>query len=116
MDLARAFVRGSEAGMVHVNNGTVSEGHMPFGGVKQSGMGAYGIGATNKEFFTNLKVVYHQHGEESRPPVRRLLAEERSEEHTSELQSRQYLVCRLLLEKKKHHTGHLSLQNYVQTI
>src|SRR3712207_7621767 len=28
-------------------------------------------------------------------------AHERSEEHTSELQSRQYLVCRLLLEKKK---------------
>src|SRR3712207_7818979 len=27
--------------------------------------------------------------------------ESRSEEHTSELQSRQYLVCRLLLEKKK---------------
>src|SRR3712207_7009871 len=27
----------------------------------------------------------------------------RSEEHTSELQSRQYLVCRLLLEKKKNH-------------
>src|SRR3712207_8174276 len=35
-------------------------------------------------------------------PIRR----RRSEEHTSELQSRQYLVCRLLLEKKKtiaHH-------------
>src|SRR3712207_6953657 len=31
----------------------------------------------------------------------------RSEEHTSELQSRQYLVCRLLLEKKnKQHTLH----------
>src|SRR3712207_7353836 len=28
----------------------------------------------------------------------------RSEEHTSELQSRQYLVCRLLLEKKKQET------------
>src|SRR3712207_8413427 len=28
----------------------------------------------------------------------------RSEEHTSELQSRQYLVCRLLLEKKKKRT------------
>src|SRR3712207_7431223 len=28
-------------------------------------------------------------------------ADKRSEEHTSELQSRQYLVCRLLLEKKK---------------
>src|SRR3712207_8147227 len=31
----------------------------------------------------------------------------RSEEHTSELQSRQYLVCRLLLEKKKEHTSEL---------
>src|SRR3712207_6941255 len=30
--------------------------------------------------------------------------EARSEEHTSELQSRQYLVCRLLLEKKKRNT------------
>src|SRR3712207_7772604 len=30
----------------------------------------------------------------------------RSEEHTSELQSRQYLVCRLLLEKKKKHHIH----------
>src|SRR5258707_11849268 len=30
-----------------------------------------------------------------------ITVEERSEEHTSELQSRQYLVCRLLLEKKK---------------
>src|SRR3712207_8774105 len=34
---------------------------------------------------------------------------ERSEEHTSELQSRQYLVCRLLLEKKKQPLG--STQN-----
>src|SRR3712207_8703455 len=35
--------------------------------------------------------------------LKREVAEEcgRSEEHTSELQSRQYLVCRLLLEKKK---------------
>src|SRR3712207_7368186 len=30
----------------------------------------------------------------------------RSEEHTSELQSRQYLVCRLLLEKKKKRALH----------
>src|SRR5438445_5886536 len=36
----------------------------------------------------------------ARPRVARRL--ERSEEHTSELQSRQYLVCRLLLEKKKY--------------
>src|SRR3712207_7003725 len=33
----------------------------------------------------------------------------RSEEHTSELQSRQYLVCRLLLEKKKKQILHISL-------
>src|SRR3712207_9108682 len=31
----------------------------------------------------------------------------RSEEHTSELQSRQYLVCRLLLEKKKNKTANI---------
>src|SRR3712207_9006197 len=31
-----------------------------------------------------------------------MFSEFRSEEHTSELQSRQYLVCRLLLEKKKN--------------
>src|SRR3712207_8447934 len=33
----------------------------------------------------------------------------RSEEHTSELQSRQYLVCRLLLEKKKNQTSNISV-------
>src|SRR3712207_6971917 len=33
---------------------------------------------------------------------------ERSEEHTSELQSRQYLVCRLLLEKKTNYRLYLS--------
>src|SRR3712207_7153830 len=32
----------------------------------------------------------------------------RSEEHTSELQSRQYLVCRLLLEKKKKKEKHMT--------
>src|SRR3712207_7859010 len=42
------------------------------------------------------------------PPGRRadpLLGGARSEEHTSELQSRQYLVCRLLLEKKNNVTA-----------
>src|SRR3712207_7069675 len=37
----------------------------------------------------------------TRDHVARCIVRERSEEHTSELQSRQYLVCRLLLEKKK---------------
>src|SRR3712207_8611861 len=35
----------------------------------------------------------------ARPDAREVAEQERSEEHTSELQSRQYLVCRLLLEK-----------------
>src|SRR3712207_7907886 len=38
---------------------------------------------------------------EARPDARARPLCHRSEEHTSELQSRQYLVCRLLLEKKK---------------
>src|SRR3712207_8626328 len=44
----------------------------------------------------------HTHGRQRvRHHLRMAKAEIRSEEHTSELQSRQYLVCRLLLEKKK---------------
>src|SRR3712207_7041379 len=39
---------------------------------------------------------------------REKLHQNRSEEHTSELQSRQYLVCRLLLEKKKKNNKLLS--------
>src|SRR3712207_7640604 len=35
----------------------------------------------------------------------------RSEEHTSELQSRQYLVCRLLLEKKKTNSNNMTQIN-----
>src|SRR2546422_4922477 len=39
--------------------------------------------------------------DEAQPAIPGALREERSEEHTSELQSRLHLVCRLLLEKKK---------------
>src|SRR3712207_8650694 len=42
--------------------------------------------------------------------LRGIQPQDRSEEHTSELQSRQYLVCRLLLEKKKIQTSPISLQ------
>src|SRR3712207_8630551 len=38
----------------------------------------------------------------------------RSEEHTSELQSRQYLVCRLLLEKKKTNFAQLLSHNHIR--
>src|SRR3712207_7216284 len=39
----------------------------------------------------------------------------RSEEHTSELQSRQYLVCRLLLEKKTHASSRLYYSSITYT-
>src|SRR3712207_7898413 len=44
-------------------------------------------------------------------PGGEVLAAGRSEEHTSELQSRQYLVCRLLLEKKKKPTHASTVYN-----
>src|SRR3712207_7571983 len=47
-----------------------------------------GIGTRYSDFVTASRTAF------AHPDVR-------SEEHTSELQSRQYLVCRLLLEKKK---------------
>src|SRR2546430_14174041 len=59
----------------------------------------------------------HGHGEDETPQAwldrrfGRLAAYQRSEEHTSELQSQSNLVCRLLLEKKKKQnntTDHLS--------
>src|SRR5438874_2191868 len=62
--------------------GIVSLGHAAF-----FGLGAYAAGLIAK----------HGWGE----PVTGLVAAMRSEEHTSELQSRRDLVCRLLLEKKK---------------
>src|SRR3712207_7296437 len=43
-----------------------------------------------------------RHRAQDHPFAAQLAPKERSEEHTSELQSRQYLVCRLLLEKKKN--------------
>src|SRR3712207_8095323 len=45
--------------------------------------------------------VPQEHSRRHRLHVGEPLRSTRSEEHTSELQSRQYLVCRLLLEKKK---------------
>src|SRR3712207_8778386 len=40
-----------------------------------------------------------------KPAEKLMIIEERSEEHTSELQSRQYLVCRLLLEQNNTDPG-----------
>src|SRR3712207_7150326 len=56
------------------------------------GSDAYGYGLAVKSIYNDTKI-FHYGG----------TLGYRSEEHTSELQSRQYLVCRLLLEKKKTH-------------
>jgi aldehyde dehydrogenase (NAD+) len=56
--LAEEFGRRVEAGMIHVNHGTASQAHVPFGGVKGSGQGAYSIGRTAREFYTNVKAIY----------------------------------------------------------
>src|SRR3712207_8983297 len=69
-----------------------------------------------------LPLVLHIHSE-VRIPQRRDAGPEglrkprvvvvRSEEHTSELQSRQYLVCRLLLEKKKIIHYNTEIESYI---
>src|SRR5258706_11940947 len=46
------------------------------------------------------------------PPASSTVVEDRSEEHTSELQSLTNLVCRLLLEKKKKTTTNTSTQEW----
>jgi acyl-CoA reductase-like NAD-dependent aldehyde dehydrogenase len=58
MAAALEFSNRAQAGMVHVNHGTASQPHVPFGGVAASGMGAFSIGSTGREFFTKMKVVY----------------------------------------------------------
>src|SRR3712207_7921225 len=61
-------------------------------------------------FLTDADIAQLEENHRRQDPVRGLEGEldfePRSEEHTSELQSRQYLVCRLLLEKKKKKTSH----------
>src|SRR5687768_18003330 len=59
--------------------------------------------ANHDDYFTverDLKMVFPLFVEDF---IQHIYQEERSEEHTSELQSRLHLVCRLLLEKKKSH-------------
>ncbi|MDP2997434.1 MAG: aldehyde dehydrogenase family protein [Bryobacterales bacterium] len=58
MKMAHVFARSVRAGMIHINHGTASQAHVPFGGVKDSGLGAYSIGHTAKDFYTNVKAVY----------------------------------------------------------
>ena len=47
------------AGMVHVNHGTASQPHVPFGGAKESGFGSFSIGPTAQDFYLGDKIVYY---------------------------------------------------------
>ena len=53
------FVQEIETGMTHINSPTTGgEAHIPFGGVKMTGIGAREQGSTALDFYTELKVVY----------------------------------------------------------
>jgi acyl-CoA reductase-like NAD-dependent aldehyde dehydrogenase len=52
------FVDECETGMLHVNHGTVPDSHMPFGGIKASGVGAYSVGPSAANFYTTEHSVY----------------------------------------------------------
>lgn len=58
LSVIQRFIRESDNGMMHVNHGTVPENHMPFGGIKNSGVGAYSVGPSAVNFFTTEHAVY----------------------------------------------------------
>jgi len=52
-DLVQRFLTESQHGMIHVNHGTVPDNNMPFGGIRNSGVGAYSVGPTAVNFHTS---------------------------------------------------------------
>src|SRR3712207_7896070 len=65
----------------------------------------------------NYDITMANWGPDYKDPISYLeLFTTRSEEHTSELQSRQYLVCRLLLEKKKKQISYIVQYYQIQCI
>ena len=57
-DLVQRFLQESDNGMLHVNHGSVPDNNMPFGGVKNSGVGAYSVGPTAANFYTSEHSAY----------------------------------------------------------
>ena len=57
-NVIQRFVAESESGMLHVNHGTIPDNHMPFGGIRNSGVGAYSVGASAANFYTTEHSVY----------------------------------------------------------
>jgi len=58
LSTSNQFSEQIETGMVHINHGTASQSHIPFGGVKNSGFGAFSIGHSNQDFYTSSKSIY----------------------------------------------------------
>lgn len=56
--LIQRFLRESQNGMMHINHGTVPDNNMPFGGIKNSGVGAYSVGPTAVNFYTSEHAAY----------------------------------------------------------
>src|SRR3712207_7165729 len=75
----------------------------PYTTLFRSGLERHGERVLGRSIAGEARKARERIGEEMSDKAR-ALRRKRSEEHTSELQSRQYLVCRLLLEKKKKYT------------
>lgn len=56
--LIQRFLDESHNGMLHVNHGTIPDDHMPFGGIKNSGVGAYSVGPSVVQFYTTEHSAY----------------------------------------------------------
>ncbi len=61
-DLINRFVDEVRSGMIHINQGTVPDSHMPFGGIGDSGFGSYSVGPSAVSFYTTEHSVYNQYG------------------------------------------------------
>jgi aldehyde dehydrogenase (NAD+) len=61
------FVDEIETGVTHINSATVGgEAHIPFGGIKATGVGSRELGSTSLDFYTDLKIVYVDYTGEKR--------------------------------------------------
>src|SRR3712207_2103571 len=77
--------------------------------IADEGAFSLAMGGDHSITLAELRVLARAHGPLALVQLDAHADEFRSEEHTSELQSRQYLVCRLLLEKQQSHLSFLSL-------
>ncbi|HLJ60750.1 MAG TPA: aldehyde dehydrogenase family protein [bacterium] len=57
-ELTHKFAAGIDAGIIHLSHGTASQACVPFGGRRESGQGAFSIGPTARDVFTDVKAVY----------------------------------------------------------